>query len=52
MEPDRNPPGVPPSVEPENASLSSPVIVDEIEPATTAELDRQEERAIKRNEHR
>ena len=52
MEPDRKPSHVPPSVEPENPSLSSPVLTDEIEPATLAELDRQEERAIKRNEHR
>jgi hypothetical protein len=51
MDPDRKP-RTPPSVEPENPSLSSPVITDEITPATLAELDKQEERAIKRNEHR
>lgn len=52
MEPKRVSPFANQDVDPQNPSHSAAVPADEVEPMTTAELDRDEERAIKNNEHR
>lgn len=60
MEPNRSLPRVTPSANSETSSSSKvadahvgpTMLTDEIAPATPAELDQEEERAIEQNEHR